>query len=353
MPLENLSIRRACLHEVYRRPDDRPGVVPPSYGQGLLELDQRAMDAFASRVLSAFRSDAQCMEMTIARFGPGTVAALGAEIVRQRTEGFVRRSRSFADLLAEAQLSRQIPGGLVAVFDGTVGNPATRFFGLMKAELHEGFIKQNNLQATFVDSLFLSPKTKLYKIGLFICSSQAANTTMPDDWTAIVYDTQMTAGNRQGAALYFHDSYLGLSIPDNSAHKVKKFFDNTKNFISNLPIHQEEKVDLHNGLYAYLKLDQSRTVQVSQFGERHLPEDLRDDYQRFLRQAGVSDRATQKDLSEVAGRLRLRRLRFPRGIRLQGPPDAIRDLVQIEPIDQPDGSRWTRIIVRGAMEGQE
>lgn len=294
MPLENLSIRRVCLHEVYKRSDDKAVVVPPTYGRGLLALDQRAMSAFASRVISAFRSDAQCMEMTIARSGPGTVAALGADIVRRRTEGFIESSRTFADLLAEAQRSRQIPGGLVVVFDGTVGHPATRFFGVMKAELHDGFIKQQNLQATFVDSLFLSPKTKLYKIGIFIARSVEANLAMPDDWTAVVYDTQLTTSNREGAALYFHDGYLGLSIPDNSAHKVKKFYDNTKSFISNLPIPQESKVDLHNGLYAYLKLDQSRTVQVSQFGERHLPEDLRDDYQRFMRQAGVSQSALKK-----------------------------------------------------------
>lgn len=66
MALENLTIRRVCLHEVYKRTDER-AVVPPTYATGLLELDPRARTAFASRVIAAFRSEAQCMWMTIAR----------------------------------------------------------------------------------------------------------------------------------------------------------------------------------------------------------------------------------------------------------------------------------------------
>lgn len=66
--------------------------------------------------------------------------------------------------------------------------------------MHEAFLKGANLQATFVDSVFLSPKTKLYKIGLFVANAHPAG-GLPDGWTATVYDSQLTAAERDGAAL--------------------------------------------------------------------------------------------------------------------------------------------------------
>lgn len=153
MALENLKIRRICLHEVHKRTDDRK-IVTPTYSNELLQLAPQARDAFASRVHSAFRNDAQCMLMNIKRSEPHDIATRGAAIVSTKDADFISQSHVFADKLAEAQTSRQYPGGLVVVFDGFVGRDSLPFFGVMKAELHEGFIKQNDLQATFVETLF-------------------------------------------------------------------------------------------------------------------------------------------------------------------------------------------------------
>jgi 37-kD nucleoid-associated bacterial protein len=351
MTLENLTIGRICLHEVYRRSDERT-IVPPAYGTGLLHLEGKARDAFNGRVLAAFRSDAKCMEMAIARHGPGSAANVGVALLSSNDAQFIQDSRALADLLAGAQISRAIPGGVVAVFDGTVGHPARRFFGLMKAELHEGFLKQQNLQATFVDSLFLSPKTKLYKIGLFV-ENQSHKPRLPDDYSATVYDSQLTSAQRESAALYFHDTFLGLEITADAAYQVRQFFENTKEFISTAPVDDEQKVDLYNSLYTYLKVDQSPTVQVGEFADSYMTPELGEAYRLRMRKNGVPTLAIPKDLKEVAGRLRLRRLRFPRRIMLSGPPEAMSELVRIEAIDGDSGTKWTRITVRAQIEDQE
>lgn len=350
MPLENLQIRRVCLHEVYRRADDQT-LVPPTYGSGLLNLDQRAMGAFLSRVHSAFKADAKCMVMRIERAGPGSATECGDGLLRASDAAFVSDSRAFADLLADAQRARTVPGGVVAVFDGTVGNPAQPFFGIMKAELHEGFLKSNNLQATFIENLFLTPKTKLYKIGIF---ARRPNTTgLENGYVPTVFDSQLTASKREGAALYFHGHFLGLEIPEDAAHQVRKFFEHTREFIAAAPMPEDQKVDLYNGLYSYLKLDQRPTIQVGEFADTYMTEDLGDDYREQMRRRGFAEQAIDKDLSEVAGRLRLRRLRFPRRIALSGPPDAIDDLVTIDSIRGEAGNTWTRITIKGPIEGQE
>jgi len=224
------------------------------------------------------------MEMSVREFGPGSVLANGAELVGKREEGFVTHSRLFADALASSQTSRQIPGGVTVVFDGTVGDPSTKFFGVMKAELHEGFLKTADLQAEYVDDLFLSPKTKLYKIGLFISDGTQPRPDLPKGWSAIVYDSAMTASNRDAAATYFYSAFLGLDVPDNAAHQVKKFFDETRQFIKKSGLPEADKIDLYNGLYTYLKVDRTPTIQTTRFAEAYMDVDLAEDYLRNMRQ---------------------------------------------------------------------
>ena len=350
MPLENVTIRRICLHEVHCRPEEGP-LLTPTYGAGLLQLNAPAMAAFRSRVIAAFKSDAQCMEMSIREYGAGSALVTGDELIRKREPGFVMHSRIFADALASAQTSRQIPGGLMVVFDGTLGNPATPFFGLMKAELHEGFLKTADLQAEFVADLFLSPKTKLYKIGLFVSDGVQPRPDLPEGWTATVYDSAMTAVNRDAAATYFYSNFLGLDVPVNAAHQVKKFFDETKTFIKNCDLSETEKVNLHNSLYSYLKLDRSNTIQTSRFASTYMDEDLADDYMKHMRRQRFPATAIAKDLAEVAGSLRMRRLRFPRSITLSGPPEAIADLVSIDTVETADGVQ-TQILIRGLVQSE-
>lgn len=352
MPLQNLTVNRICLHEVHRR-SDAASVVQPTFGTGLLELNGAAMEAFMSRVIAAFKSTSQCMEMTIRAFGQGSVIANGIELLATSNEEFIDVSQRFAEALAGAQTSRSMPGGLVVIFDGTLGSPATQFFGVMKAELHEGFIKTSDLQANFVSDLFLSPKTKLYKIGIFTSDGNMPRPSLPDGWSATVYDSAMTAANRDNAATYFYSAFLGLDIPENAAHQVRSFFEKTRAFIKNSSLQDEQKVDLYNGLYTYLKLDRGATIQTSAFAENYMDDDLSESYLAHMRNERFPVGAIAKDISEVAASLKLRKLRFPRSITLSGPPEAVRDLVTVESVQGDAEEAWTRITIRGRLENQE
>lgn len=350
MPLENLVIKRACLHEIYRRADDR-SIVQPTFATHLLNLDVRGRSVFESRVLAAFRSGAKCMQMSIGSYGVESISSLGADLINKNDAEFIQSSRQFAVLLSSAQTSRQHPGGLVVVFDGTVGYPETKFFGVMKAETHEAFLKNNNLQATFVDSVFLSPKTKLYKIGIFVARENPAQ-ALPGGWDASVYDSQLTAAERDGAALYFHEAFLGLRFPENVAQQTKKFYQDTREFIGASSIQEEQKVDLYNGLYAYLKLNRSSTIQVGDFAETYMAEDFGDSYKEFMRSRRFPEEAIPKDISEISDRMRIRKLRFTNQITLSGPAEAIGQLVDVDVINVDGEAARTRIMIRGRLESQ-
>lgn len=352
MALENLTINRICLHEVHRIGNDG-NVITPTYGTDLLNLQGDALDAFRSRVISAFKNNARCMEMCIRDFTPGSAVYRGSAFNGLTNAQFVSDSKQFANALATAQSSRTIPGGLAVVFDGTVGNPATPFFAIMKAELHEGFLKTSDLKAQFVSDLFLSPKTKLYKIGMFISDGISPRPTLPGGWMPLVYDSAMSTSNRDAAATYFYSVFLGLDVPDNAAHQVRNFFDKTKTFISTSSLDSEQKIDLFNSLYSYLKVDQGNTIQVSEFADRFMPDSMADQYKHHMQQQNFPATAIRKDLTEVKGSLRLRRFKFARSITLSGPPEAMSDLVTVSPVVSDGGTRWTQITIRGQIEAQE
>lgn len=354
MSFENFVVNRVILHEVFRRNDERQ-VVPPRYGGQLVTLSPDAEDVFRSRVIDAMGSSSQSMEMAISETAEGSGVHIAHSLVDAADNDFVTLSQAFADRLARVQVSRMLPGGIVIVFDGHIGAPARRIVGILKAETHGGFRRQvdnGRLSVSFFNDLFLSPQTKLYKIGVFVQDRAAA---FPDGWQALVYDSLMSAGNRQGAAQYFYEQFLGCKIPDNSPQLTKKFFDMTRDFVRGLNISEEDKSDLLTSLYTYVKVDNSPTVQVSAFANTYLDVNVRDQYTTSMAEAQFPTNAVNKDTSDLKNALKNRRVSFSRSIKLTAPPDAFEELIQLESLEGagPDGQTWTRIVVRDRIRDQE
>lgn len=357
MLFENLTVDRLIIHEVHRRLDDRKPV-PPTYGGSLVQLEGEAMEFFRERVIAALGSQSQSMELTIT---PPTAAESAVEISRDLTaandEEFVVSSRRFADKLTAVQTSRNLPGGVMVVFNGSAGNPARRIVGVIKAETHSSFRHTPKMQVEYLKDLFMGPQIKLYKIGVFAFSGADLAAALPTGWTATIYDNQMSSTKRDGAAQYFYESFLGCTLPMNSARLTRKFFEGTRDFINRIDVPDEEKADLFTGLYTYLKVDQSPTIELAAFSEKYLGRNLRDDYSMFMGQQGFPANAVAKDISDIQGSLRRRRLTFSRSIQFTAPPDAFDDLVRVQTIEgdpDKDGLKptWTQITIRDRIRDQ-
>ncbi|RWD29873.1 MAG: hypothetical protein EOS34_27415 [Mesorhizobium sp.] len=358
MPFQNLTVQRLIIHEVHRRLDDRQ-VVNPTYGQQLLTLTQDAKDDFRDRVISAVGSQSQSIKMTIKPVVAGCAVEIAHELIAVTDAEFIIQSRLFADRLTESQLRRDLPGGILVVFQGMAGNPQRRYVGVVKAEKHSGFRQAAAMTVQYFKDLFLTPQAKLYKIGIFVYTGPQPAGALPNGWEATVYDSQMTTSNREGAAQYFYEGFLGCALPVNSARLTKRFFDETRDFIRGLPVPEERKTDLLSGLYTYLKVDQAPTVQVSAFSNQYLGHELADSYSHFMADREFPNNAVPKDLTDVQSQLRRRRMTFSRSVQLTAPPDAFDDLVRVREIDgepdQPGGPRptWTQITIRDRIREQE
>lgn len=360
MAFANLAVQRLILHEVFRRRDDGQ-MIQPQYGDQLVQLPAAAIDAFKERVVDALGSNSQSMEMEIADFQAGSAIDIAASLLGTTDGTFPADSRRFADRLATAQQARNLPGGVLVVFTGTIGAPSRPFVGLIKAETQSGFrreMRSGAIAIRYLEDLFLTPAAKLYKIGLFVVREGASHGTLPQDWRVFVYDSNMTSRNRDGAARYFFGLFLGCEIPQNSALLTKSFFEHTRDFIKSLDVAPEQKADLLTSLYTYLKVDQSPTVEVNGFSTSYLPTDKRDGYREFMQGREFPLTAVQKDISDIQSLLKLRKVAFRSNIRLTAPPEAFRDLITIETIPQDGGgpgqpSTWTRIVIRDEIRDQE
>lgn len=362
MPFQNLSINRVIIHEVFQRQDDR-AIVPPRCGNALVNLNQDALDALRDRVISAMGSASRSMEMGIIHSGVDSAVSIAKKLVDADDVLFIVESKATADKLSTAQSRRDLPGGILVVFSGTAGYPAKRMIGLIKAETHNGFTRQTDPDGTlllcFLTDLILTPQTKLYKIGAFIESDPNAEEPIPAGWRAFIYDDLMTGANRLKAAQYFYEAFLGCAFPETSARMTKTFHDLTKTFIKGLDVSDERKTDLHNALVTYLKVDQGATVEVAAFAEKYFGEpELRDAYTQFMVNKEFPQNAVAKDLTDVAGELRYRKVIFTNDIKLTGPADKFEKLVKMRVIDgeaDQGGNipKWTEIIVRDRIRAQE
>lgn len=361
MLFENLSVGRIVLHEVFQRRDDKQPV-PPRYGVRVHPLDGEALETFTHRILSALGSKSRSVEMAILQTGAGSTFEISRSLMNDADTEFARNSQRFADKLAAAQTSRNLPGGVLVVFDGTVGSPPRRMLGIVKAEPHAGFTRRLVGSDMELDSpaLILTPEAKLYKIGVFVerRASRTSTSRLSAGWQAFVFDHQMVAADRAGAAQYFYETFLGCTFQVNNAFLTRKFYDLSKSFIRSLPIAEGDKTDLYTALYTYLKVERGRTVEVKDFSSRFLAPDRRDAYEEFMRRYRFPLRAVPKDLSDLGRALRQRRVIFTSDIRITGPSERFGELVQMEPIQgTPDAQgvapEWTRVTIRDHIRSQE
>ncbi|HZR89954.1 MAG TPA: nucleoid-associated protein [Bradyrhizobium sp.] len=354
MSFENLVVEKVVLHEVFKRRLDG-SLITPRYAGQLVALPADAMGSFTERVVDAMGDASQSMELEIAESGPDSAVGIAVSLVREPDAAFIARSAKFADKLANAQQAKNLPGGILVVFTGTVEASSRPFVGVIKAEKQSGF-RERGTAIQYLTDLFLTPASKLYKIGFFTLADARRN--LPDGWRAHVYDSHMTQRNRDGAAKYFYGTFLGCKLPMNSAYLTRSFFENTREFIRQLSVEPEVKDDLLTSLYTYLKIDQTPTIQVNSFSTAYLPNEAQDDYTAYMRSKKFPLTAVQKDIADLKGKLQKRRVRFSGSIELSGPPEAFKDLIHMETVvadgaEPGQSAEWTRITIKDRIRAQE
>jgi len=136
--IENLRVGRIAIHEVFQREDDRKAVLPV-YADQLEIWPDKAITAFKARITEALSAQAKSIELQIVQCDENSHVATAKDLISAADDKFLTLSRKTTDRLVGAQLHRNIPGGILIVFDGTVGAEGHPFLGTIKAETQPGF----------------------------------------------------------------------------------------------------------------------------------------------------------------------------------------------------------------------
>jgi len=357
MIFENLRIGRVAVHEVFQRAEDR-AIRPPALAEHLETLSPEALGAFRLRMTEALAGQTQSIQMRIARHDAASYLTLVETLIGAADNDFLAQSGLIANRLAEAQMARRIPGGMLVVFDGTAGAPPVPFIGVIKAETQAGLRRAQDgarVIIEFLQNIFLTPATRLYKIGIIFQDNAAV--PRPSGRRAYVFDSNISASNREAAAAYFYEGFLGCALPSDGPYETARFFDLTKEFVRKSDLDPERKRDLIDSLYVFVRDEQDATFTADQFGDRYFPPDMRDPYTDFMRHRKFTPSAVVRDTSQMGKRLHRRRLKFGSDIELSASPEALANKVQLEAIDGElvDGERprWTRITIREALSGEQ
>jgi hypothetical protein len=356
MQFENLRVNRVVVHEVFQRADDR-SIQPPVFAEDLEQLSAEALVAFRLRLTDALSGQSQSLQMRIIRHDAHSYLTIAESIIDSTNEDFLAESKIIAHRLTEAQIARRIPGGVLIVFDGSVGASAIPFVGVIKAETQAGFRRSRNGEQAmieFLQNIFLTPATRLYKIGLMLFEDRTQTT--PNGRRAFVFDSNISLSNREAAAAYFYETFLGCALPSDGPYETAKFFDLTKEFIRKSDLTPDQKRGAIDSLYVFVRDEQDPTFTANQFCDRFIPANMRDGYTSFMRSRKFTPNAVVRDTSHMGRRLHRRKLKFGSDVELSASPEALASKVIIEAIEGEVGGlspQWTRITIKELLTGEQ
>lgn len=355
MIIENLQVRRVAVHEVFKRKSDKRPITP-AYASQLEILSAEATQEFRARITEALSAQAKSVQMDIIAYGTNSHLADAEALLAADDTKFLHLSQACADRLTQAQLQPGIPGGMLIVFDGTVGAHDAPFLGVIKAEMQSGFRRQQDgrsIITQLLKDIFLTKATRLYKVGLMVRENLSAK--RPEGWTALVFDNNITQSHREAAAQYFFEGFLGCTFKGDGAYETARFFDLTREFVARSSLPAEHKRDVNDALYTYIKTEKSPTFTSDEFADKYLPTPMQDPFRNFLEAKHFPKRAVVRDTARLGAKLRRRRFKFGNAAEFFASPEALsQKKVEIEtgPAQQFGGEgdeTWTRIIVHQSV----
>jgi len=266
-------------------------------------------------------------------------------------DSFVETSRRLATILREVQ-SGANSGGLLLVAEGRfnitpvgLANP-TRDKSLIIVKFQQergiraertanGMLQTFDMQ--FLRDLFLTDRSKVYKVGLFPASG--IRDGLLHGWAA---DYQMTGGK---VAVFFLRRYLGCDHLEEPEELTRRYFERSQEWVNKTVKDPLKKARYAIAIFAELQSER-RTISIEKFASEHLSTFDQDSYVSYLVEGGVPRATFDKDISLVRPHLEKLQFAFANGAVVAFPVSALDDeSVKIEPAE---GNKTT-LTITGEM----
>ncbi|AQM58918.1 nucleoid-associated protein [Clostridium baratii] len=336
MKIRLFEIEDIVIHEIFKRDKDK-NIVQPRYSDELSILDNSGLDTLKVRILNAIGASSNSVEMDISDTSQTSCIKIIDDINSDDTDSltddekeknYIENSKRIAYKLAESQKTIKIPGGIVVVLKGTFNKEKKKFVCIIKAEIQNGFTRNNKNTLEFISELLLTPQQKFYKIAFWYENDKNAK-DLKDKYNLLIYDNNMKKSETKDAAIYFYETFLGSTFKKNSKIVTRDFYNETKEFINSLNVSDDEKFDLNMKLYLYVKSDLNTTISVDEFSTENLPVDLRDLYKNTMKRKSISEIAFTKDTEYLNKKMKKTKINFTNNISITGLTEQIDDQVKV------------------------
>ncbi len=350
LDLSNMKIDRVVIHTVPKRTASRgPGA--PIYGTSIITLPATSAATFQARIVDALGGTSHGIAVGIVDESAGTFFQIAATLMHVNDPSFLQQSMLLADKLSVAQANRDLAPSKLLIATGKTGSGRKRFLVVIKAELQDGFLDQNNSIAHLTE-LFLTPSQKLFKIGFLseeVATPAVSGLYDSANFKAHLFDHLMNATETRSAAHYFYSQFLGSDIIASDKRLTKNFFELTKEFINSAPVAQAKKVEMLEALRVELR-SSSAVIHVTNFAKQHLDKAIAPDYVAFMIKNEFPKTAVDKNLDFIESQLRKKRkIRFENGVEISAPGDTLHALVQID----ATSANKTVITIKSSIQSQE
>lgn len=351
MNIANIEISRIIAHEVIRA--SQMAERPPLLSDELALLDDKGKQLVARRLIDTIASGSHCVDVEVEDSSIGSPFQKATAMLDMDDDGFTDHSKQLAQSLSTAQTAGTIKSGSAIFVQGTcvADSLSSRFLAVIKADSDQGLVKHvqgENITLDYVSEMLLGESQRLVKIAFFIedeLPDAVSSLRTPDNFSIKVFDHLMQNSGEGEAAAYFYRTFLRCKQSHNSARKTKQFFEVVKAFVDQMPVSQEDRVELHGDLISYIRQNNA-ILEPRTFAQEVLPQGQQDAFLAACQGAGINEAFT-KDTSLVKGKLRRQSVKFSSNVTLYAPPDIFRDSVKITGTSD-DG--WTELKIRGLVE---
>lgn len=316
--IRGLQIESVVLHGIKKAL--RGSGAEPELSQAESELPEQVRTFLQGQLTDALKHRREIVEEP----GLSTLPGLVRDVWQGDTT-LLEASQVLARNLQSTQPGIGSEGLLMVAQTRTVDGPA---FLVAKLEHEKGTQAQMERNAagalvysmTFLDNLFFTEGSKVYKIGFF---------PMPDDLgaplPAFVVDRQVSGSD---VAVYFRESYLGCAWKEKPEVITERFMDTVQKWIDT-QADPEKRSRYQLSLLADLQ-SREDVLSVSSFAARYLDDEDRDSFTAYARKTLPAASIT-KDLALVEVRIANVRWDTRSGTVVIASPDAInKGIVKVE-----------------------
>ena len=320
-----LEINKIIIHDV---PKHKMGdtSIPPIFSEHESEISDVLRLLFKEKISSALQRNTA---FRISYATNNSSVPLFISKIMQNGNDFISLSRQITQRLYDIQKGNNSAGIVMIIFATIKNYPICVILKLERdkgAQLKLDAITKT-FNATAIENLMLTEKSRMYKVALFVRQSD-----FNVQFDGMIFDFQNNINNKKDLNTFFMDDFLGCKPFQDPRTTTKKFYELTYAFIDTVedPI---VKTKYFTDLNSYLQKNQP-TISPEEFAQDYFQDTQhKNDYKTFLTQKEFSFESFVKDTDLVNAKIKKLSIDFVNGISIVGTNGILDDRVKLTTLD--------------------